>query len=404
MNRLERVCLELNTIVDTAIDVNVQGMDRRSAETVISMEGADALPYPMNAYSKRPSVTFRKASLESIGRIILEKIASGIDLVIDVISRIFKYVVNFITGDYKKHYKEQKKHYEYASKHYSKSLSEFRKKENNQRKQEAEDVLLRNATEELTNTAERLNSTYNLLVKTIHLESREFSKVLVEQKNVEIINTSTRDVIKHVNNALTRFGEGKMHSLTELTLQGHAKQSMTRFLTTCATINSEIASTRLKTIQMPAFNNTEEDLLKPHLYMRKCIEVIREASNTESGNDYIRDYLDMGKSAVPEVDNLGDHIEFLFEKDDIFKFHKEFERAKKDLLKAKRDLNRKGVMPDEMEYFREAMLEYITTVTATVNYSILFRQVNKVTLRAILRFMNANTAYMTARMNIMNRT
>ena len=404
MNRLERVCLELNTMADIAVSVNMQGMDRQSASTVISMEGANALPYPTNAYSKRPSVTFRTASLESIGRIILEKIASGIDLVVDVISRMFKYVVNLITGDYKKHYKEQKKHYEHASKQYSKSVSEFRKKQNNDRKQQAEDLLLRNASEELTNTAERLNSTYNQLVKTLHLEGSEYSNILVRPSDVEKINTSTREVIKHVNNALTRYSQGKIHSLTELTLQGHAKKSMMAFLTTTATINATIASTRLKTIQLPAFNNTEEDLMKPHLFMRKCIEAVREASNTPSGNDYIKDYLEQGKNAVPDVDRIGDHIQFLFEKDEIFKFHKDFERAKKDLLKARRDLSRKGVMPDEVDYFRQAMIEYITTVTATVNYSILFRQVNKVTMRSVLRFMNANTAYMTARMNIMNMT
>lgn len=402
MNRLERVCFELNTAVDISASVEKYGMDRQSARAIISMEGAGALPYPENAYSKKPGITFREGSLESIGRIVLQKIASAVDLVITIVSRIFKYIMTFLKGDYKKHFKEQKKHHEYASKRYVKAKQTFKEQPQTEEKLVLEDVLRRNATERLTDSSARLNTAYSKLIRTIHKEKDEFTKLIVTPHDVKVINDATRDVIDTVNTTIGKFAAGKVHSISVATQEAYNQRSVTSFLGTTGSINERLGSARLSTITLPPFNNTQEELINPHLYMRECLSVVRNASLEESGFNYVEDILDKEGSAVPIVDSVAVNLELLFDRDDIFKRHKEFEKAKKELLKAKRTLERNGIMPSETERFRQAMLTYLQIVTTTVNYSILFRQVNKVTVRSILRFINASTAYMTARVNTMN--
>jgi hypothetical protein len=402
MNRLERVCFELNTAVDISASVEKYGMDRQSARAIISMEGAGALPYPENAYSKKPGITFREGSLESIGRIVLQKIASAVDLVITIVSRIFKYIMTFLKGDYKKHFKEQKKHHEYASKRYVKAKQTFKEQPQTEKKLVLEDVLRRNATERLTDSSARLNTAYSKLIRTIHKEKDEFTKLIVTPHDVKVINDATRDVIDTVNTTIGKFAAGKVHSISVATQEAYNQRSVTSFLGTTGSINERLGSARLSTITLPPFNNTQEELINPHLYMRECLSVVRNASLEESGFNYVEDILDKEGSAVPIVDSVAVNLELLFDRDDIFKRHKEFEKAKKELLKAKRTLERNGIMPSETERFRQAMLTYLQIVTTTVNYSILFRQVNKVTVRSILRFINASTAYMTARVNTMN--
>lgn len=408
MNKVEKLCLELEVLTQMNERVVTYGMDKQVAHTVASMEGENHLPYPETAYSNRPSITFRTASLEGIGQMIIQKLADVVEIIITLVGKVYKYIMALISSEYGKNLKKQKDHYEQTRKYYYRSHSRYEKESKGEEevivldsRKTLDEIIKGHLTEDLNDKKERLDSAYTVLVENIFENRAAVSNLVIAPKQVDELSETTIDLVNHVDGALAKYAAGKVKSIPELTMQGKAKISMSNFLVSASKLNARFASARTTTLQIPAFPRKDEDYIYPHKYLRECITVIREASYTQSNKSYVNDVFLKGKDAMPSLDDFASGINVIFERDEMFKKQRDFVAIKKNLINSKKQLNKRGILPEEVNDFRLVMLEYLATVTATVNYSILFRQTNKAMMNNILKFINAKSFYLVARSKAM---
>lgn len=408
MNKVEKLCLELEVLSQMNERVVTYGMDKTVAHTVASMEGENLLPYPETAYSNRPSITFRTASLEGIGQMIIQKLANVVEIIINLVGKVFKYIMSLISSDYGKNHKKQKDNYEQAKKYYYRSHRRYDEEKAGEEevividsRQTLAEIIRNHATEDLNDKKERLDSAYTVLVENIFENRSAMSNLIIIPKQVEELSETTIDLVNHVDTAIEKYAAGKVRSVVELTMQGKAKISMSKFLVAAGQVNTRISKARTVSLQLPAYPRKDEDFVYPHKYLRECITIIREASFAKSKVSYVNDVFLKGRDAMPAVDDFASGINVIFQKDEMFKKQRDFAAIKRNLIKSKKQLNKRGILPEEVNDFREIMLEYLATVTSTVNYSILYRQTNKAMMNNILRFINAKSFYLVARSKAM---
>lgn len=406
MKKISRLAMQIELLANMQEQVQTQGIDKKTATIVASVESDTKLPYPPSAYSNSPSITFREVSLESIGRMIMEKLTSVIDFIIDMFSRFFKYLVSLFDSDYSKKLKEQKDFHRKAKRYYEQSVSKYEAKPKDvpePPQKTAEEILEQHLTEDLSSTKERLNGLYTTLLDAMYNNRNEVFYLVLQPQMVDSLNKTSMAFVDNVKNALEKYSKGHMKDLVDAKMQAIAFNLMVDFQKAASATNQHFAKARTPNLKIPKYLRTNDDFIEPHVYLRDCISVVREASFESTGLDYVNEMLLKTGSIYPSLEDFSVRLDLLFQKDEVFKKHRDLVKIKKELLASKKKLSSKGINPEYEGIYRATMLEYLKNVTTTVNYAILFRQTNKIMMRSILRFINAETAYMMARSKVLNQ-